>query len=521
MFIPLPDTDRRPPLPESVCHRAVDARDPRFDGVFYVGVTTTRIYCRPICPSRRANREHRRFFPASAAAERHGYRPCLRCRPELAPGRGLVDAVSRLASTAAQRIAAGALNGRPVGALASDLCVSERHLRRALKRELGVSPLELAQTHRLLLAKRLLADTTLDMSRVAFASGFQSLRRFNAAFRERYRMSPTALRERTDSNGHGAANGADEPRGEPVELTLAYRAPFAWKRIVGFLSTIATPGVEVVEGSRYGRTACIDDRCGVIIAEDHPERGHLRIEVSAALVPVLMPLLARLRRVFDLDAEPAVIDAHLEESGLGTLVRRSPGIRVPGAFDGFEAALLVLLREATSGAGAAIELAGRVVRELGESVESRMLSLNRLVPGPERVAGAGRRELVALGLPRGTAATLVELATAVADGSVRLDPDGDASATRRDLRRVVGIDERLAATIVMRAVYWPDGLPTWDPSLQRAAGAANEQELLLRAEAWRPWRAYAAMHLAHGEGVSSAVMPGRSTRTEAKHGRTR
>lgn len=521
MFIPLPDTNGRPPLPEGVCHRAVEARDPRFDGVFYVAVTTTRIYCRPICPSRQANREHRRFFSSSAAAERHGYRPCLRCRPELAPGRGLVDAVSRLASTAAQRIAAGALNGRPVGALASDLCVSERHLRRALKRELGVSPLELAQTHRLLLAKRLLADTTLDMSRVAFASGFQSLRRFNAAFRERYRMSPTALRERVDSNGHGGADGAEEPRGEPVELSLAYRAPFAWNRILSFLSAAATSGVEVVEGSRYGRTACIDGRCGVVVAEDRPDEGHLRIEVSAALVPVLMPLLARLRRVFDLDAEPAVIDAHLEEGGLGPLVRRSPGIRVPGAFDGFEAAMLVLLREASSGAGAANGLDARVIQKLGEPVESRVSSLNRLVPGAERVAGAGRRELVGLGLPRRSAATLVELATAVADGSIRLDPDGDASATRRDLRRVTGIDERLAATIVMRSVYWPDALAEWDPSLQRAAGAANERELLRRAEAWRPWRAYAAMHLGCGEGVSRAVTPGRRTRTETRPGRTR
>lgn len=499
MFIPLPDRDGRPPLAERLCHRAVDARDARFDGVFYVGVTTTRIYCRPICPSRRARREHRRFFPSSAAAERQGYRPCLRCRPELAPGRGLVDAVSRLASNAAQRIAAGALNGRPVGALASELCVSERHLRRALKRELGVSPIELAQTHRLLLAKRLLADTSLDMSRVAFASGFQSLRRFNAAFRERYRMSPTALRERAGSNGSDAANGgvADEPRGEPLELMLAYRSPFAWTRIIEFLGATAIPGVELARGTRYGRTACIEGECGVVLAEDLPERCELRVEVSASLVPVLMSLLDRLRRLFDLDAEPAVIDRHLEEGGLGPLVRRSPGIRVPGAFDGFEIALLVLIHEAVNHTPVAREVTGRVVRALGEPIESRVPELNRLAPGAERVLEAGRRELTALGLPQTCATGVLELANAVADGSLGLDPGGDAATTRRDLRRVAGIDEHVAAAIVMRTAYWPDAFPAWDPALQRAAGAASGPDLLRRAEAWRPWRAYAAMHLRH------------------------
>lgn len=503
MFIPLPDTGDGPPrLPARVCHRAVDARDPRFDGVFFVAVTTTRIYCRPICPSRQANREHRRFFTSPAAAERQGFRPCLRCRPELAPGRALVDAVSRLASNAAQKIAAGALNGRSVGSLASDLCVSERHLRRALKRELGVSPVELAQTHRLLLAKQLLADTKLDMSRVAFASGFQSLRRFNAAFRERYRMSPTALREKTSANVHdgdeGGAADTGEPRSAPVELTLAYRPPFAWNRTVEFLATEATRGVEVVRGSRYARTACIDGRCGTVVAEDLPQKGQVRIEVSASLVPVLMPLLARLRRVFDLDAEPGAIDAHLEESGLQALVRRSPGIRVPGAFDGFEAALLAMLRDAARGRARAGELAGRAVRTLGTPLESRVPTLDRLMPTAARVAAAGRRELIALGVPRGRAGTIVDLATAVAEGSLRLDPDGDVAATRRALRRVTGTDERLAEVIVMRAVYWPDAFPASDPALRRAAGAASPRELLGLAEAWRPWRAYAAMHLRLG-----------------------
>src|SRR6266704_1771716 len=223
---------------------AVDARDPRFDGVFYVGITTTRIYCRPVCPSRLAYDHHRRFFDSAAAAERAGFRPCLRCRPELAPGRTVVAALSRLAHAAAQRIAAGALNGRSVADLARGLGVSERHLRRALEREIGVSPLALAQTHRLLLAKRLLVDTDLPVTRVAFASGFRSLRRFNSVFRERYGLSPSALRPR----------GVGRREYETVRLTLAYRPPFAWDVLIALLAREALPGVEVVRDGRYART---------------------------------------------------------------------------------------------------------------------------------------------------------------------------------------------------------------------------------------------------------------------------
>jgi AraC family transcriptional regulator of adaptative response / DNA-3-methyladenine glycosylase II len=197
-----------PSLSPQICHRAVDARDVRFDGLFFVAIVTTRIYCRPTCPSRRANPDHRRFFDSAAAAARAGFRPCLRCRPELAPGRALIDVVSCLAHQAAHRICAGALNGRSVADLAAELGVSERHLRRALRRELGVSPVELAQTHRLLLAKRLLADTALSVTDIAFASGFESLRRFNVAFHERYGMSPSALRRSSRVRTVGSAEPA-------------------------------------------------------------------------------------------------------------------------------------------------------------------------------------------------------------------------------------------------------------------------------------------------------------------------
>ena len=261
---------------------AVDARDPRFDGVFYVGITTTHVYCRPCCPSRLAYDRHRRFFDSAAAAERAGFRPCMRCRPELAPGRATaLAAVSRLAQVASQRIAAGALNGRSVANLASELGVSERHLRRALEREVRVSPLELAQTHRLLLAKRLIVDTDLPMTRVAYASGFQSLRRFNTVFRAQYRMAPSALRRGRKIVGREDGS---------LRLTLAYRPPLAWDALASVLP-------------REAKVA-IDGQRGIVAVENSAADHHLAVTISESLLPVLMPLIAGLRRVFDLDAEP-------------------------------------------------------------------------------------------------------------------------------------------------------------------------------------------------------------------------
>ena len=472
-------------LQPDICQRAVRARDVRFDGIFFVGITTTRVYCRPVCPARVSYPERRRFFDSAASAERAGYRPCLRCRPELAPGRALMDAVPRLARLAAQRIAAGALNGQSVTDLAGELGVSERHLRRALERELGVSPAELAQTHRLLLAKRLLAETSLPVTRVAFASGFQSLRRFNSVFRERYRLSPSALRRAAPSAGNGSAS----PASDAVTLTLAYRPPLDWSMLVGRLAREAVPGMAVVDGMRYARTVRLEGRTGAIAASNVPAKSHLEVAVSLSLLPVLMPLLARLRHLFDLDAEPAMVDAHLAQHGLARAVRRRPGVRIPGAIDGFEIALRSLLAEE----GAA--LFERVLGELGEGVETGISGLTRLAPGPERVAQAGPSALTGVGVPRAAAESVVGVARALVTGALRLQPGSDVVATHRALLEMEGVGERLATMIVMRALYWPDAFPTADPDLQRAVGAAGRRELREHAERWRPWRAYAAQHL--------------------------
>jgi AraC family transcriptional regulator of adaptative response / DNA-3-methyladenine glycosylase II len=450
------------------------ARDTRFDGIFYVGITSTGVYCRPVCPSRFATPKHRRFFASAASAEHAGFRPCLRCRPELAPGRGQMDSLPRLAAEAAECIAAGELNGRSVSNLAAKLGVGERHLRRAVERALGVSPIALAQTHRLLLAKRLLADTSLSVTQIAFASGFQSLRRFNCVFREHYRLNPTAVRRSRDS--------VPAPRPiDLVRLTLAYRAPLAWNALIAVLSGSALPGTEVVGSGRYGRTVRLNRRTGVVFVEDAcASKPHLNVDVSTSLLPELMPLLARLRRLFDLDAEPTVVDTHLAQSGLAELVAQRPGLRVPGAFDGFEVALALLLRTGPE------DLARRVVADLGEPFPTDTAGLTHLAPRAARVAEAGVARLVALGAPAPLAASVEGLARAVAGGVLRLEPGADPIAAQRTLTTIGAIDDQIATTIVMRALRWPDAFPTSDPGLPHA-----------RSERWRPWRAYAALHLSN------------------------
>ena len=492
-------------LSGDVYARALDARDARFDGVFFVGITTTRIYCRPVCPSRISFRSHRRFFGSAAAAEGAGFRPCLRCRPELAPGCAPVDAIPRLAIAAARRIEAGALNGQSVADLARSLGVSERHLRRAVERELGVSPIALAQTHRLLLAKRLLADTSLSVTRIAFASGFQSLRRFNAAFRAQYRMPPSALVRASQTASAG----------EFVRLTLSYRPPFAWRELCDVLARDAIAGVEIVDGARYGRTMRIGDRSGVFFAESGSSsarvlgspgrrstaselkgaRNHVKVDVSPSLVPALMPLLARLRQLFDLDADPETIDAHLSQGGLDAQVARTPGIRIPGTVDGFDIALRAILRGRLLSAPTSNDLTGRVARAIGEPIETGIASLSHLAPSGARVAEAGSRRLCRLGVPQRAAEACVAVARLLESGALKLEPGSDVIATRRTLMEIDGVGDQIASYIVMRTLSWPDAFPFGCCAMAQVVGAPSARAFRTLSQRWRPWRAYAAMQL--------------------------
>jgi AraC family transcriptional regulator of adaptative response / DNA-3-methyladenine glycosylase II len=495
-------------LDRESCNRAVEAADARFDGVFFVGITTTTIYCRPICPARRTLRRNRRYFSSAAAAERAGFRPCLRCRPELAPGTAVVDAVPRLAEAAARRIAGGAMNGRGLEDLSRELGVSGRQLRRAMQQELGVSPVELAQTHRLLLAKQLLTETRLPMTRVADASGFQSLRRFNALFRERYRLNPESLRR--DSAGRASRRGPAAEAADPrLTLTLAYRPPLAWKPLLAFLSARATPGVERVADGAWERVVRLEGRTGLVrVREPEPGTalaGHdvVVMEADAALTPVLMPLCARVKHLFDLVAEPDAIETHLAGAGFGAVPRGARGLRVPGAWDGFELAVRAVLGQQVSVAGATT-LMSRLVTTFGERVETGDESLAFVPPSAERLVEAGVDAIRTIGLPRARAATIHEIARVVAREGMSMSPDTDVQALVRRLLDIRGIGPWTAEYIAMRALHWPDAFPASDLVLRRAAGDMTSAQLTRVAERWRPWRSYAAMHLWYREGARAA-----------------
>ena len=320
-------------------YSALVARDARFDGVFYVGVTSTGIYCRPVCTAKTPKRANCRFFTSAEAAEKASFRPCLRCRPELAPGNAPVDDARRIASLLANRIEEGMLdNGARLEEIAARFGWSSRQIRRMVHKELGVSPIELLLTRRLLLAKQLLTETTLPVIDVAFASGFSSLRRFNDAFSKRYGMPPTRLRK--------AANGAGGTTPSPASFTLqlTYRPPFDWAGMMRFLGARALKGVELVREDMYFRTAQLGSHKGWICVRHAPEQRALLVELTHSLTPVLPTLLGRLRHVFDLTARPDVIAEKLmQDELLADVVARNPGLRVPGAFDGFELAVRAIL----------------------------------------------------------------------------------------------------------------------------------------------------------------------------------
>ncbi len=477
------------------CYRALASRDPRFDGLLFVGVTSTGIYCRPVCTARPVRRENCRFFENAAAAEQSGFRPCLRCRPELAPGRSPVDAPGRTAARAVARIEAGALNDGPVDGLAASLGVSARQLRRLVEREYGVTPVELAQTRRLLLAKHLLTDSTLSMADVAFASGFASLRRFNKLFRDRYGLTPTGLRRRS---------GAPDPA-DAIVLELGYRPPIAWSALLDFLAARATPGVESVEGDRYRRTVAIGKHRGWIEVAPSTRASAVRVRIAPALARALAPLLARVRALFDLNAQPSILEAHLgADPVLGPVVARQPGLRVPGAIDGFEVALRAILGQQVSVA-AATTIAGRIAAAFGEPVATPFPELTTLAPTAARLAETDDGALDGYGLTSARAVCVRTLATAVADGSLVLEAGADPDETVTRLEQLRGVGPWTAHYITMRALAWPDAFPHADLVLRKALGDVPPRVALERSQAWRPWRAYAAMHLWRDFGRKSAA----------------
>jgi AraC family transcriptional regulator of adaptative response / DNA-3-methyladenine glycosylase II len=479
----------RQALDQDACYGAISARDVRFDGVFYVGVKTTGVYCRPICPARTPGRARCEFFRRAAEAERAGYRACFRCRPELAPGLAPVDAPARLSQLAAARIEAGYLNEHSIEALAASLGVTPRHLRRTMLAELGVTPVELAQTARLALAKRLLQDSALSIAEIAFASGFNSVRRFNALVQARFDRPPTAIRR-----AHA------EVRQEPaayIELRLDYRPPLAWDALLEFLHGRAMAGIELIQDGEYRRSVVLGEHAGWLAVRNDAKRNALVARIALSLAPKLMEVVARLRALFDLDARPDAIAAHLmRDKALRASLERTPGLRVPGAFDGFEAAVRAVLGQQVSVRGATT-LSGRLVERFGTKLAQAtpFAGIARAFPAPSVLARAALEDVRAIGMPAARAQTLIALARAVEAGELELSSRADPEATMQALQAIPGIGPWTACYLAMRALRWPDAFPGGDLVVRKALSVSTTKAAEARANALRPFRAYAVMHL--------------------------
>ncbi len=478
-------------LDRDACYRAIRARDVRFDGRFFVAVRTTGIYCRPICPARCPKLDNIVFHASAAAAQEAGFRPCLRCRPECAPDLAGWRATSRTVSRALALIAEGALDDGDVDALATRLGIGERQLRRLFDKHLGASPIAVAQTRRVLLAKQLLHETPMKMVDVAFAAGFGSLRRFNATFHRLYGRAPTKLRRETA----GATTTARE--GSPITLTLSYAAPYDWPAMLAFFRARAIPGVEAVEGDRYRRTIDLHGSHGVVEVTAMRRRNALAATIRFADVRALPTIIGRIRNLFDLGSDSAAINAQLaEDPALAPLIAARPGLRVPGAWDPFELAMRAVLGQQIT-VTAARKLAGALAATHGEPLSfGADGTLTTVFPRPERIAAAD----LALPMPRARIATLRGIAAALIADPKLFDGDGDLEAKLARLRALPGIGEWTAQYIAMRALREPDAFPAADIGLLRAMTDRNGERptpaaLLARAEAWRPWRAYAAQHL--------------------------
>jgi len=478
------------------CYRAVLARDPRFDGRFYTAVTSTGIYCRPVCPARTPARHNMRFYPHPGAAEAAGFRACRRCRPEASPGSPEWNIRADLAGRAVRLIADGYVDEHGVDGLARRLAVTERHLRRLLVAELGAGPLALARSMRMQTARRLLAETTMPVTEIAFASGFSSVRQFNATFLESYGKPPSslrpALRRRAPSGGPAGPDGAW------LTLKLTCREPFDGQALLDFLGYRAVPGVERVTGNTYSRTIRAPGGPGLIeltlpaatVPGALPRPGHVLLRARLPGLRGVGPVVSRCRQLLDLDADASAIGAALSADDLlAPLVAARPGLRVPGTFDGFELAARAVLGQQVS-VLAARTLAGRLADRFGARLETAEGPPSVLFPGPAEVADA---DLSGIGLTTARQATLRALAAAVADGTLELDHGADPQETAARLAGLPGVGPWTSSYILMRAVRDPDAFPAADLGLRRAlerlGGTAG------RPDRWRPWRAYAAVHL--------------------------
>jgi AraC family transcriptional regulator, regulatory protein of adaptative response / DNA-3-methyladenine glycosylase II len=493
-------------LPDrEICYRALQSRDARFDGLLFVGVTSTGIYCRPICPARTAKFANCRFFGSAAGAQEAGFRPCLRCRPETAPDLASWRGTSNTVSRALALITGGALDaaGASVETLAERLGLGERQLRRLFQQHLGASPIAVAQTRRVLFAKQLVHETRMPMTEIALAAGFGSLRRFNETFQGLFHRPPSALRRKNFASAAEAA----------VTLQLRYRPPYDWISMLGYLQARAIPGVEVVENGSYLRTVEIGGFAGSVEVTHLSQRQSLGVTIRFPDVRSFPAIVTRVRRVFDVGADIETIGAHLScDPLLAPLVAQRPGLRAPGGWDGFELAVRAILGQQISVA-AARRLAGQLVALHGTPVPAGCVGhpgLSHVFPTAKLVASA---ESIGLAMPGARQSSLKALAEAAAADPNLFRPFGTIEEAIVRLRAIRGIGEWTAQYIALRAIREMDAFPASDIGLLRGAARLNgvrstSTSLLDRAEAWRPWRAYAAQHLWAADATAAMVTNG-------------
>jgi AraC family transcriptional regulator, regulatory protein of adaptative response / DNA-3-methyladenine glycosylase II len=491
-------------LPDrEICYRALQTRDPRFDGLLFVGVSSTRVYCRPVCPARTPQFQYCRFFGSAAAAQAARFRPCLRCRPETAPDlaswRGTANTVSR----ALALIAEGALDGdrTNVARLSERLGVGERQLRRLFLRHLGASPIAVAQTRRVLFAKQLIHETRMPMTDVALAAGFGSVRRFNEVFKKLFRRPPSALRRESS---------AASPVETGITLRIAYRPPYDWESILAYLQARAIPGIEVIENGFYERTVETDGCVGCVQVANLPQHQSLSVKIRFSNVRSLPSIVTRVRRLFDTGADIEAIDEHLSSDPLlAPLVAQRPGLRALGGWDGFELAVRAVLGQQVSVA-AARRLAGQLVARHGRRMSAGYFNhsaLSHVFPTADTIANARTLEL---DMPAARLGTLKALARAAVAYPQLFQAVGTKEDAIARFRSIPGIGEWTAQYIAMRALRETDAFPASDAGLLRgvrliAGVEPSPRNLLNKAESWRPWRAYAAQHIWAAEVTSNST----------------
>ncbi len=475
-------------LDADACYRAIMAKDARFDGRFFVCVSSTGIYCRPVCPARVPKRQHCSFVPSAAAAEAAGFRSCLRCRPETAPGTPAWAGTAATVSRALRLIEDGALDDGRLEDLAARLGIGERQLRRLFLAHVGAGPQAVAANRRLLTAKHLISDTSMPLADVAFAAGYQSLRRFNDAIRQAYGVAPGGIRRISEKQAGGA-----------IRIRLGYRPPFDFGAILAYLSSRALPGVEHVGANRYSRSFELDGVTGCLTvapcATGHALEARITpLDVAPGSLPV-RAIAARLRRLFDLDAEPGAIAAAFADDALiGPRIARAPGLRVPGAFNGFELAVRAVLGQQISVKGATT-IAGRIIARFGTPLADKTEGITHFFPTPHVLS---RADLSGLGLTGARIATLTSLASAVAAGTLDFTPRESLDAKLDELTALPGIGAWTAHYIALRALGEPDAFPSSDLGLRKAAGGGTPiptAALDALSQSWRPWRGYAAIAL--------------------------